>query len=441
VSPWRLGKLGDGWPLRWRRRAVAVEQLQERPAKQLQEFLVSLGGALVSTGTAVTDIKRTLQRVAIALGSPDAVVVIFPTAVFVAVPGEDETHFDLSEPPGGGVLFDRAARIYGLVDRAIAGRVTAAEGIQELADIRVSKPRFTPPVRILGHGLIAVAVGMILAGSDGATLGITFVLGLLMGGMKFLVRSGSYAAILLPTLAALIIGLASFAAANLGLIPEPLGVLVPAIVTLLPGGLLTVAVQELAAGDMLAGASRLVYGTAQLVFLAFGVVVASKIIDVPVSLDLTRAPGVVGVLTPWAGILVMALGFFLYFCGPRLSLLYLTGVLLVAYAVQVVGQLVGGSLLSGFLAAIALTVAAYLVQALPGAPPAVVCFLPAFWLLVPGAAGLIGLTQSAGGAFGTSDIWTVIGSLVTVALGVLAGMGAYRVIYRLAPERWGLRLL
>jgi uncharacterized membrane protein YjjB (DUF3815 family) len=80
------------------------------------------------------------------------------------------------------------------------------------------------------------------------------------------------------------------------------------------------------------------------------------------------------------------------------------------------------------------------VQTVRGAPPAVVCFLPAFWLLVPGATGLIGLTQTASGdAVSSTSLPTVAGSIVAIALGVLVGTALYRQIYTMAPARWGLR--
>ncbi len=106
------------------------------------------------------------------------------------------------------------------------------------------------------------------------------------------------------------------------------------------------------------------------------------------------------------------------------------------------GSLVAGNTFSGFVGALALTVVAYLVQSLPGAPPAVVCFLPAFWLLVPGAAGLISLTQSATGTGADAgQLVAISGSIVAIALGVLSGTALYRQIFRITPTRWGLRLV
>jgi uncharacterized membrane protein YjjB (DUF3815 family) len=223
---------------------------------------------------------------------------------------------------------------------------------------------------------------------------------------------------------------------------EPLQVLVPPLVTLLPGAVLTTGIQELAAGDMVAGASRLVSGIAQLLFLAFGIIAALTITGVPASIALTATHPPLGALQPWLGVLLFSVGVFLYYCGPRRSVYFLTLVLLVAYGGQILGAVLMGSVFSGFFGALALTVVAYLVQSVRGAPPAVVCFLPAFWLLVPGATGLIGLTQSAAGTdIDVGSLTALVGSIVSIALGVLSGTALYRQIFRVAPERWGLRLV
>lgn len=439
MSAWRI-------PLRMRRfpvarRSLAAHQYVQNPSAQLQEFLVTLGSALIGTGTAATDISRTLRRVSVALGAPNAAIVVTPTFIFVGIPGEDQTRFDVAVASGGEVLFDRAARVYSVVERATRAAITAADGMTELAEIAASKPRFPPIVRILGHGIAAAGVGLVLVGSSPTSLLYSFVLGVLVGVAKLAVRQGSYTAVLLPVLASFALALIAFAGAQLGIIGEPIQILIPPLVTLLPGGLLTTGIQELAAGDMVAGSSRLGYGIAQLVFLTFGIVAALGVTGLPASIALLSTHPQLGAFAPWLGVVLLSVGFFLYFCGPRYSLYYLVGVLAIAYAAQVLGGFLLGSIFSGFVGALALTVAAYLSQSLPGAPPAVVCFLPAFWLLVPGATGLIGLTQSAAGtALGSGSLVAVAGSIVAIALGVLTGTALYRQIFRIAPSSWQLRL-
>ena len=63
--------------------------------------------------------------------------------------------------------------------------------------------------------------------------------------------------------------------------------------------------------------------------------------------------------------------------------------------VPVVGLVLGG-VLSAFVGALVMTPVAVWAARHPSGPPALVSFMPAFWLLVPGALGLLGLTKYLG---------------------------------------------
>lgn len=92
-----------------------------------------------------------------------------------------------------------------------------------------------------------------------------------------------------------------------------------------------------------------------------------------------------------------------------------------AYVGQKVGSVLLGGYLSGFAGGHVLTIVAYAVERRPTGPPALVTFLPGFWLLVPGSLGLIGLTEyfAADTAAGIDDFLGAIGAIVAIALGVL----------------------
>ena len=68
------------------------------------------------------------------------------------------------------------------------------------------------------------------------------------------------------------------------------------------------------------------------------------------------------------------------------------------------------------------------VERLPNGPPKLVTFLPAFWLLVPGATGLIGITQIAGNGLdvGSRGLTDVLIAIISISLGVLIGTAVYR---------------
>jgi uncharacterized membrane protein YjjB (DUF3815 family) len=59
-----------------------------------------------------------------------------------------------------------------------------------------------------------------------------------------------------------------------------------------------------------------------------------------------------------------------------------------------------------------------------------VTFLPAFWLLVPGAIGLIAVTDIIGNPAtgGLQDLVQPVTSIIAIALGVLCGASIYRAV-------------
>ena len=70
--------------------------------------------------------------------------------------------------------------------------------------------------------------------------------------------------------------------------------------------------------------------------------------------------------------------------------------LFAAFAGQVAGKHMVDATLSGFVGAAIMVPVAHAVAHVHDAPPAHVMFLPAFWLLVPGTIGLIGITEIVG---------------------------------------------
>ena len=71
-----------------------------------------------------------------------------------------------------------------------------------------------------------------------------------------------------------------------------------------------------------------------------------------------------------------------------------------------------------------MTPVAVLVARRRSGPPVLVSFLPAFWLLVPGALGLIGVTKYLGDdrVYGAASLVTAGATMVAIALGVLLGL-------------------
>jgi uncharacterized membrane protein YjjB (DUF3815 family) len=184
--------------------------------------------------------------------------------------------------------------------------------------------------------------------------------------------------------------------------------------------MLTTAVLELAAGQMVSGASRLVSGGVQLALLAFGILAGIEAVGIPRSRVLFGNEELLGEWTRWVGVLVFAIGVVVADSAPSRSFPSLLVVLYTAWGGQVVANALFGGYVSGLVGATAMTLVAFAMERFPSAMPAHASFLPGFWLLVPGSLGLIGLTRLAGGA-GGQELVSTIGSIFAVALGVLVG--------------------
>ncbi|MEV6300572.1 threonine/serine exporter family protein [Actinoplanes sp. NPDC051861] len=400
--------------------------------KALQEFLLYLGSALTIAGEAVNQIQERLLRVASAYGAPDARVSVFPTFLVVSLDAARPTTQEPTRQLGGGLRLDQTAELYRLLYKAEHGRIDPADGIREVRRLVAMPPRFGSVVRVLGHAVLTVGICMILKPTWGDVL-LAGVFGLLVGIFKLTGARWVSVQMIMPVVASFTVAAMTFLLTGTGWGEADLRAMVAPLATFLPGAMLTMAVVELSAYEMVTGSSRLVAGILQLGLLAFGIVGAAQVFGVPTpGAPADVATNTLGWWAPWIGPLIVGLGNYLMLAGPSRSLGWLCLVLYAGWIGQYLGNSVLGGYLSGFTGALTLTLVAYLVERMPSGPPALVSFLPGFWLLVPGALSLIGLTEYLGNAtaIGAEDLIGAASSMVAVALGVLCGHPLYRGLER-----------
>jgi uncharacterized membrane protein YjjB (DUF3815 family) len=265
---------------------------------------------------------------------------------------------------------------------------------------------------------------LILEGSA-SQLVTCILLGALIGELKELSGGNRTAAALAPVVASMTVGVIVFSIVKADIVSGPLMLLIPPVVTFLPGAILTTAMVELANSDIISGSTRLVAGATNLLLLMFGFVVAAQIVGLPTAQAFAQeSRPLYGWWAAWVGVFIFGVGHYVHYSAPRRSLPWLLVVLYVAFSGQQLGNVLVGGYLSGFIGAVAMTPVAYWIQGRPGAPPAQVTFLPGFWLLVPGSLGLIGLSQFASdnrqSALETVGDMTL--AIVAVALGVMVGV-------------------
>jgi uncharacterized membrane protein YjjB (DUF3815 family) len=318
-----------------------------------------------------------------------------------------------------------------------AARSLQPKGKKQLAAILKQPARFGALGVIVGHIILTVGVALILMPAL-PNLIATAILGAVVGVLKVFNRDRAVLAVPLPVIAATIVSALVFLAVKRGLPVEPLNALVPPLVAFLPGAMLTLGMVELAYGDMVSGASRLVAGFVQLVLLALGLAAGAVLIGYQpedlVDASPQRMTILWATLAPWVGVVVFGIGCFVHFSAPRHSLPWMLLVLLVAFASQQAAAPVFGKAGSGFFGMLAVTPLGYLIHLKFRGPPAMVTFLPSFWLLVPGALGLLSVTTMISDrAAGVDGLVTALFVFTSIALGTLMGAA----VYKLLTERLG----
>jgi uncharacterized membrane protein YjjP (DUF1212 family) len=402
----------------------------ETPAtdtRELLEFMFRLGQAYLASGEQTAKVEMILRGIASANGMRQARVVAFPTAVFISLHDGVEERVTLAEGPTQTLRLDQIADVYELGEAAQRGEVMPRIGLEKLTAILRKTARFGVAGVVVGHTILTTGLAIVLMPAL-TNLAAAAVLGAIVGGLKVFNRDRPVLSVPLPVVAATLVSALVFLAMKQGLPVDPLHALVPPLVAFLPGAMLTLGMEELAYGDMVSGSSRLITGFVKLVLLAFGLAVGAalvgyspeKLIDSSMQLNTVA-------WAPWAGVVVFGMGVFLHFSAPRNSLGWMLLVLLLAFAAQQIAAIFFGKEISGFFGMLVATPLGYLIQRRFKGPPAMVTILPSFWLLVPGALGLLSVKRMLSDrAAGTDGLITTVFAFASIALGSLMGASLYK---------------
>ncbi|WP_037503726.1 threonine/serine ThrE exporter family protein [Solirubrobacter soli] len=389
--------------------------------------LLALGTAGLAAGRPVDEVEEELRRMGRALGEDEVQCAATPTGLFVSLDGEDATGFRAVGPP---LRFDQSGAVSRIVDAVLAGTCDPDEAVQRLDAVLASSPLL--PRWAVAAGLIPVSAGIGLILQPAPENLLAGVLCSVLVAVLIEVAARSRLALtLLPVTAAFLVGCAVFLAADHDLLDGPLRTLLPPLAVLLPGALIVTGMSELAAGAMVAGTSRLVFGTVQLLLFSAGVLAAARVIGLPAQEALANVRvDELGAWAPWVGLLLLGIGVCLNLSAPAAVLPYILGLLALTFLAQSGGQEAYGAAFGAFAGGLTAALGAAIVH-WRGGPPSLVVFLPSFWLLVPGSLGLIGTAQIAthtGDGFVTAA--GAIAVIVAIALGVLVGSAIGRGLRR-----------
>jgi uncharacterized membrane protein YjjP (DUF1212 family) len=251
-------------------------------------FLTHLGHALSVAGDPVSSTERALRDVAHSIGLSNIEIGVLPTLVFVRVDDGTLPTIDLAAADVDQDLrLDQVGALYDIVDQARLGQLSATDGLARLGEVWALRPRFGAAVRIVGQVILSIGLGLIITPRP-AALAWCAAMGLLVGVLIELGMHWGALRVLMPVISSLVVSVIVFTATGAGLIVAPLLLLIPPLITFLPGGMLTTAMVELADHHPIAGASRLMTGAIQLLMLVFGIVAGQVVVGIPADLAFAK---------------------------------------------------------------------------------------------------------------------------------------------------------
>ncbi len=381
-------------------------------------LLAQLGAAMVATGQPVNEVEEEIREVGVRLGYADVQVGAAPTSLTVSLRSGDPAAYESVTAP---VRLDQTNEVRRIRGQLVSGELSPREAFTQLSILRAKLPRYPGWVTHIAWVFVAVGIGFILQPSW-ANVAAVAVCSVVVRVLMAIAGRVAVVATLLPSLAAFMVTVIVFGVANMGFIDGPMRTVLPPIAALLPGALIVTGMSELAAGHMQAGASRLAYGIVQLGLFALGLIAATTVLSVPTDMMMNVRVDTIGWWAAPFGLLLIGLGISGMEGVEWTMLPWVLLVLLMAFGAQSFGHAVGSAVLGGFLGAVAASMGATLVELVRPQLARLVLFLPAFWLLVPGSLGLIGVTTLVADQGRIIETGLdVAGVIVAIALGLLVG--------------------
>lgn len=399
--------------------------------KDRVNFILELAAQLHNSGTTVNRLEGALERVARKF---NLVVNIWsnPTGIMISfldpIKGEPYTITRVLRLKPGETNLGRLADADAIAEQVLSGEMNLQEGLSKLQVPDKISGLANKYFRIVCYGLASAMVVSLFPRTGFADLFVSFGLGLLIGLVVQYSSAHTHvndaheaiAAFLITLLASVI---ASFIA-PLSLQP----VIISVLITLMPGLMLTLAVNELANQQLVSGTARFAGAVMVLMKLAFGSMIASGLI---LLLDWQFIPNlslpVLPLWMPWFMVLPGSFALAVLFKTNKNDIPIAMSAVLLGFALMkacsLVPILVNGKLpMAAFISALGVTMASNLFAQKFNRPGALIR-VPGIILLVPGSLGFATLNVVfSKDISGSLDLaFSLIAALIALVAGILFG--------------------
>jgi uncharacterized membrane protein YjjP (DUF1212 family) len=355
-------------------------------------FVLALGRALHRYGTPAHRLEEGLRRVCAHLDL-EAEVFTTPTAIIMSFGRPIELKSRLMRVEGGELDMGKLAAVDALADAVVAHEISPAQGTQQLEAIIAGPPRFGRLLSTLVHGLVAGSLVVFFGGGlhDVALAG---AIGLSLGALAQLISRSTDQTRVFELVGAALAAASAGIASSFTTTITPSIVTLAALVVLLPGLSLTVAMTELATRNLIAGTARLMSAVIVLLELVIGVALGERIAHALV--DVHQAQVVpLPEYANWLALAASSIGVAILVQAQVRAFGWIIAACALGYIATRFGTEWLGGQLGVLVGAFALAVLANLYARFLDRPAQVVS-VPALLLLVPGGMGFRGMSSMLG---------------------------------------------
>ncbi len=384
------------------------------------EFVLALARALHRYGTPAHRLEEALRVCCDRLGLV-AEVFSTPTTIIMSFGAPAELRTRMMRVEGGELDMGKLAQVDQLADAVAAHQITAAEGVDRLSEIIAAPPRFGRGLSTLMHGVTAGSLAVFFGGGL-EDVAVSAAIGLLLGVLAQYARRSTDQARVFELVGAAFAAFAASIVSAIWLPINPAVVTVAALIVLLPGMSLTVAMTELATRNLISGTARLMSAVIVLLELVVGVAIGERLAGALVDIH-QAVPVGLPEWAQWVALVASSLGVSIVVQARPSAFGWILAACVVGYTGSRVGsEWLGGSsygqlgvMVGAFALGVLGNVYARLLER-----PAQIVLVPAMLTLVPGAMGLRGMASLLDHDT-LSGVETVFAMFV-VALGIVAGL-------------------
>ena len=180
-------------------------------------LLVHLGAAMIATGQPVNEIEEELEEVGAHLGYPHAQVGAAPTGLMLSLRSGEPAAY---ESVTAKVRLDQASEVRRIRHQLVFAELTVHDAFDQLSRLRSKPPSYPSWLTKVAWVFVATGIGFILQ-PGWANVAAVVVCAIAVLGLNSLAGRAQVMATLLPTIAAFVVTVIVFLAADLGWIEGP----------------------------------------------------------------------------------------------------------------------------------------------------------------------------------------------------------------------------